>query len=841
MNKVKYTYLLFLLTGFLGQILPALFSLSWGSGMLTLIWIYAFLELVCRFHTKKELILTGVVFITGYSLKFIGATGYVWIDCVLLGVFGLALYAVFCVSAYFMRRWNNFAGTLCFPVLWVLEYQLVTLLRLPSAVRVDMMFADISVLIQAERLIGSLGFSFAILWIVSLLRFAVSKRKTWCMVLSFMLFLVLLLPGFVYLYPNTAPAQSLRVAYTTGPYGGDFINYIAPDYETSAASLTRSIQSAALQHAEMLVFNEEAFELDDADEARFIQQCASLAAENSMPVLLGLDVRDTDGSEGGKSLNKMVLINSDGEILNSYQKARLMPVVESAYAPGDGQIPSVHLEINGKSVKLSYLICYDSNFPEYVKRVESDTDLLLLPSWDWSAVTKLHAQLCRAIAVENNLYLLKPTYDGISIAIDPNGQIFHRTSTSDTGYEQIQLVDIPIKSTSVPIEDHTQQSPFVYAIIGTDILSMLVCLFVLAGILTIHADNVKKTKRASVFNGMLITAIIACGSDALSWILDGHTRLNFAVYASTFLAVVLTLFLIWEFIIYLFEYIRGKGAVSPAWAMASNIISFFLTVLTVIMCLNGGIFTVENAVYSDGPLYNIYVLINIGMLVYTVAFITFFRKFLSVTDRIAAYAYVVIPILTAAVNLFIEEWSFAYPAAALSLLLLYTMIQSDELVRLEAEGKIVSYHITHDELTGLHNRRAYENRRTMLKEADGTCGVIFGDLNGLKYTNDHLGHTAGDELLLRFAAVLTGIIRQNEVFRISGDEFVCIMENIEEEVFSQRLQKLQEVLKQDEMPLASIGAVFGAERDIDALLLEAESRMYLEKDAFHKRFPITRR
>ena len=259
------------------------------------------------------------------------------------------------------------------------------------------------------------------------------------------------------------------------------------------------------------------------------------------------------------------------------------------------------------------------------------------------------------------------------------------------------------------------------------------------------------------------------------------------------------------------------------------------------MCLNGGIFTVENAVYSDGPLYNIYVLINIGMLVYTVAFITFFRKFLTVTDRIAAYAYVVIPILTAAVNLFIEEWSFAYPAAALSLLLLYTMIQSDELVRLEAEGKIVSYHITHDELTGLHNRRAYENRRAMLKEADGTCGVIFGDLNGLKYTNDHLGHTAGDELLLRFAAVLTGIIRQNEVFRISGDEFVCIMENIEEEVFSQRLQKLQEVLKQDEMPLASIGAVFGAERDIDALLLEAESRMYLEKDAFHKRFPITRR
>lgn len=92
------------------------------------------------------------------------------------------------------------------------------------------------------------------------------------------------------------------------------------------------------------------------------------------------------------------------------------------------------------------------------------------------------------------------------------------------------------------------------------------------------------------------------------------------------------------------------------------------------------------------------------------------------------------------------------------------MIQSDELGRLENEGRIVGYHATHDEMTGLFNRRAFEDRRAALKETDGTCGVIFGDLNGLKYANDHFGHAAGDALLVRFSEMLTGIFRQNEVF-----------------------------------------------------------------------------
>lgn len=87
-----------------------------------------------------------------------------------MDIIGLALYAVFCVSARFMRRWDRPAGTLLFPAFWTLEYLLATVLRLPALVRIDMMFADMTALMHAERLIGSVGFSFVVIWIVSLLR-----------------------------------------------------------------------------------------------------------------------------------------------------------------------------------------------------------------------------------------------------------------------------------------------------------------------------------------------------------------------------------------------------------------------------------------------------------------------------------------------------------------------------------------------------------------------------------------------------------------------------------------------------------------------------------------------
>ena len=833
-SKNRLNHALLLILGFWGMIRPNFTSITWGTGLFTIIWIYNFLELAYRFHSKKELCLTGLVFTAGYCLKFAGAMGNSLLDFALFGIFGLALFEVFSVSAHFMRKWNNFWGTLIFPAFWMLMYLFATLLRLPSLFRVDMMFTDMNVLMLSERLIGSLGFSFVIIWMISLLRYSVSNRKIWCALLSLALFCALLTPGIFILFPNTEATESVRIAYTTGPYGGDFINYVSPSYEESEQSLERSVENAASQGAEILCFNEEAFELDDVDEARFIDTCASLAENNSIAVLLGLDVRDTDESENGKSLNKVVLIGPDGEIINSYQKSRLIPIIEANYVQGEAAIPTTRLKLNGKSIKIAYLICYDSNFPEYVNDIEPDTDILFLPSWDWSAVTEIHAKLCDAIAAENNIYVIKPTYDGISIAIDQDGQIFHKTSTDETGFETVHVVDIPIKSSTVEVKSGSQLSALVHAIIALDIFSVLVCLVLLAGHLVFSTE---KSRRSDAFTALAVTNIIGCIADALSWLLDGHTRLNSVVFDSTLLAMLLTIVLIWEYLGYLFEYVREKAPVPTVSLKVFSCISLAVLILTVVMSLNGQLFTVTDGAYSDGPRYDFYVYLNIGLVIYAFITVSFFRKLLTVTDRIAAYSYLLIPVLSAVVNTFIEDFSFAYAATALTLTVLYVMIQSDKVERLQQEGQIVGYRVVHDELTGLFNRRAFEERRVALKKLDGTVGVVFGDLNGLKYTNDNFGHEAGDQLLLKFTSMLMDVFRQNELFRISGDEFVCLMENVEEDVFASRLHELEEKIGQDEQPIAAIGAVFGSKHEIDALVRDAETEMYRNKSLIHERFP----
>ena len=84
---------------------------------------------------------------------------------------------------------------------------------------------------------------------------------------------------------------------------------------------------------------------------------------------------------------------------------------------------------------------------------------------------------------------------------------------------------------------------------------------------------------------------------------------------------------------------------------------------------------------------------------------------------------------------------------------------------------------TIDELTGLLNRRAYEEAIRDLKSNENLSYVICSlDVNGLKVVNDDIGHSAGDELLRGAAEVLSRcLVAYGKVFRIGGDEFAVLV------------------------------------------------------------------
>ena len=148
-----------------------------------------------------------------------------------------------------------------------------------------------------------------------------------------------------------------------------------------------------------------------------------------------------------------------------------------------------------------------------------------------------------------------------------------------------------------------------------------------------------------------------------------------------------------------------------------------------------------------------------------------------------------------------------------------------------------------DNLTGLHNRHYMEQYCSRYAEKkDVDVGVVFCDLNGLKYSNDHFGHAAGDELICSFAEILKESFPDDVCCRMSGDEFVVIASSKTEDEFLQMVEELRCLNDEKEVPYASIGFCWRAEAvDIDELIKVAEDGMYQDKKLFYKKFPMYRR
>lgn len=86
-----------------------------------------------------------------------------------------------------------------------------------------------------------------------------------------------------------------------------------------------------------------------------------------------------------------------------------------------------------------------------------------------------------------------------------------------------------------------------------------------------------------------------------------------------------------------------------------------------------------------------------------------------------------------------------------------------------------------DSMTELANRNAYEEHLKKLRRDNANLQnitVVVVDINGLKQINDSFGHHTGDEAIKTIADILKDTIgKKADVYRIGGDEFVCISEN----------------------------------------------------------------
>lgn len=148
-----------------------------------------------------------------------------------------------------------------------------------------------------------------------------------------------------------------------------------------------------------------------------------------------------------------------------------------------------------------------------------------------------------------------------------------------------------------------------------------------------------------------------------------------------------------------------------------------------------------------------------------------------------------------------------------------------------------------DSLTGLYNRLFFEAEMKRLDtKRNLPISIILGDVNGLKLTNDVFGHTCGDELLKKIAAVMRKVCRSDEIIaRWGGDEFVLLLPRTGSAAADMVKDRIKEEFAREQVNAIrgsiSMGcATKTADESIMDILDEAEERMYTQKAVERSRF-----
>ena len=169
----------------------------------------------------------------------------------------------------------------------------------------------------------------------------------------------------------------------------------------------------------------------------------------------------------------------------------------------------------------------------------------------------------------------------------------------------------------------------------------------------------------------------------------------------------------------------------------------------------------------------------------------------------------------------------------------------DEIARLQ--GKVQQL----DQLAHLDPLICLPNRRGFMRQLDALIArvqrygdhgaMLFVDIDGLKRINDHHGHKAGDEALIRVSEMLVSGVRSGDcVARLGGDEFGILLEHADEAIAVETAARLVERIaacdfSHDGAPLplsVAIGVgIIAADDGAEAVMARADEAMYLKKAA----------
>ena len=155
------------------------------------------------------------------------------------------------------------------------------------------------------------------------------------------------------------------------------------------------------------------------------------------------------------------------------------------------------------------------------------------------------------------------------------------------------------------------------------------------------------------------------------------------------------------------------------------------------------------------------------------------------------------------------------------------------LQKMQKQQEYLSYH---DDLTGLLNRNSFVGYLAEVKQEElRALGALSVDINGLKNFNKEFGREYGDEVVIRVGEVLEEYFRGAMVFRLTGDEYLAIMENVSYEEFMKNVHGAHNKLDNISFGLVTMGYAWEkTDMDVDSLVADAENMMREVKQKYYK-------
>lgn len=387
-----------------------------------------------------------------------------------------------------------------------------------------------------------------------------------------------------------------------------------------------------------------------------------------------------------------------------------------------------------------------------------------------------------------------------------------------------------------------------FFIAGADLACSAVAFVLLFGLYSSHHKQERKYVYLTV---SVLSLAIFSAVDGAAFLMDElggndtlHVVLNVLSFVGVDMAFPAFAYYVWEMI--------GEGKKLSMLPVRIVLIGSILDTFGILYgSFTGELFSVVNGESIYGWMYNYTGVSQVILNLYFAAQVYRNREAVDMKVIRLVSFYLMAPMVAAVLEFFFTGFALAYVVVAILFLVIYIVIVSEEIQKSTLGETLLYQASVTDNLTGLPNRRAYEEDIQALNTNTYTENFVYlsMDVNELKIANDNLGHAAGDELLIGAASCMRRCFgAYGKIYRTGGDEFTAIL-YVSENQLSWIRDDFENVLTEWKGSLVdkvsvSYGYVTGKEaagKNIHDVSILADKRMYESKSNYYRQKGVDRR